>query len=98
MKIPRTIIIGAYTWKVKRVKEFKTKSDPGRVLTGICDSKTLTIYIKKGLKEIDLRITFMHECIHAIEYAYDITIGEKIITKLDNYLVCFIQDNNLDFR
>ena len=99
MKLPRTVQIGAYTWKVKIIKKFPVlKKEPGREQTGMCDSASLTLYIKKGLREVDVRITFIHECMHAIEYSYDMYVGEKKIRKLDNYLICLIQDNNLDFR
>ena len=97
-KLPRSVVIGAYTWKVKRVKSFKGKADAGRVQTGLCNSKNLTIYIRRDLKEVDVRIIFFHECLHAIEYSHDITLGEKTISRLDNYLICFIQDNQIDFR
>jgi len=89
MKIPKSVKVGAYTYKVKLTS--KLDSD------GLCEDKTLTIWLKKDLHKTDLAITFMHECLHAIEHSYEIFLGEKKIKKLDTYLVSLLRDNNLTF-
>jgi hypothetical protein len=95
MRIPKEVKVGAYTYKVRRLKKV---SKEGKECWGLCDHKKFTISLQKDLTGIDLKVTFIHECLHAIEYAYEITLGEKKINKLDNYLVAFFLDNNVNFN
>ena len=97
MRIPKSIRIGAYTYKVKKINSIGKRPN-GKDASGLCEHKTRTLWIQSGLDSVEEKIVFMHECLHVIEYVYDLSLGEKKITKLDSYLVDFLTINKLDFN
>jgi len=94
MKIPKSVKIGAYTYKVKTVKVL---THNGNDLTGLCDNDKCVISILDGMTKVDEKIVLIHECLHAIENAYGIQIGEKRVGKLDHALTALLTDNDLEF-
>jgi len=96
MKIPKSVKIGAYTYRVKYEKSLK-RHKLGDV-NGICDNEGLTIWLVKGMVGEQLKITFLHECLHAIESVYGFELGEERVSKLDHTLTAFLIDNNLGFK
>jgi len=94
MKIPKTVKVGAYTYKVEFVDTLKHE---GNDLLGLCDNESYTISIVKKLKPIPLKVVFLHECLHAIENVYGCVLGENKVNKFDHYLVDYLIENKLNF-
>ena len=92
MKIPKTLKIGAYEYKVVIQDGITHK---GFALSGLCECDELIIRLDKKLKGTELQVVFIHECLHAIEHSYNIKLGEKTVERLDNALVAFFKDNNI---
>jgi len=97
MKIPKSVRIGPYTYKVKKSNNIRKRPN-GKNASGLCEHKTRTLWIESGLDSVEEKIVFMHECLHVIEYVYDLTLGEKKVEKLDSYLIDFITLNKLNFN
>lgn len=81
MKIPSTIKIKRANWNIV----FTNTMDfgPDMSVYGLCDPKTRTLFIKKGLTERQTLITLVHEILHALESDCDIDLGHRIINKID---------------
>ena len=93
-KIPKKVKVGAYEYSVRVVKNLTHK---GINIRGICDNDELEILIDLGLRGADVPVTFLHECLHAIDEVYGVKLGEKRIGVLDHSLVAFLNDNDLRF-
>jgi len=95
MRIPKTVKIGAYIYKIIHKSKVTHK---GVSLTGLCDNDSFEIVLEKGLSGAELMVVFMHECLHAIEYCHEIKLGENKVKRLDHAIVAFLTDNNLRFN
>ena len=94
MNIPETIKIGAYDYKM--IEEDKLKLD-GKDVWGYCDREQNKIYMQKGMKSKKEKEVFLHECLHAIEESYGISLGERKVNILGLALMALISDNKLRF-
>lgn len=94
MKIPRSKVkIGAYKYKIVKKKNITYN---GKELDGLCDRENQIIYLDSGLKGEKLFLVFIHECLHAIEEAYDIPqLSERVVSRLDHALTAFLIDNKI---
>lgn len=87
---PRQIVIGDSIWEVKFVRDI----DNGRT-AGNCDPNEQVISIRMGQCETERLKTFIHELFHAWEEEYGLEIPHKLIYRLEEPIVDFIQDNYL---
>lgn len=86
---PKEIIIRKTPWQVKFVRRC-----PDPTAEGLCDPGEKIIYIKLKQKPIDIFKTFLHECLHAIEDEYCLTLPHKgYVYKLEQSVVDFIFQN-----
>jgi len=92
MKIPRVAKIGAYKYKV--VRKHKLKLD-GKDMEGYCDNENKVIYLNKSLKGVELFSVFLHESLHAIDYIYEVPLGERKIRVLEHALAGLLLDNGI---
>ena len=94
MKIPEVVKIGAYDYKVVEVDKLVHE---GKELLGLCDRENNVISLLKGMKPKKEKEVFIHECLHAIEESYGITLGEKKVNLLGLAIMALISDNKLRF-
>lgn len=90
---PRTFLVRDTQWQVKFVRNVPATTTEGRVVLGLCEPETCTIYVKLGLGPITRLEVFLHEALHCIEHEYDIVIDHKLIEKLEQPLRRIILDN-----
>jgi len=88
MRLNQEWLIGDEVWRSKTVKQCNTPGNDGE-----CDPSTLVMQIKRNKDKQLMRDTLIHELLHAIEYSYEIEIGEKMILILERPLRKFIEDN-----
>lgn len=100
MKIPATVKIGGFTWKIE---EHQGVAEEGGVF-GSTHSHTQKIFIEPGLTQQKKEQTLLHEILHAIwwqsglnaRYKNDKTIIEEEITQaIGHGLYQVLKDNNL---
>lgn len=100
MKLLRKVKIGCLTYEVKYVKdvpkEYKSKVK-SLDLWGFCDHDSQSIYLKVGMSKERLREVFIHECLHMIEEAYGINLGEKKVNTLGLAIADLIKTNRINF-
>lgn len=87
---PDSINIGFKTWRVRFVKKIDGGEEDWR---GYCSDDDRTILIVSGQGRRATYETFIHECLHAIEYEYKITISHKTIYELEAPLAHLILGN-----
>lgn len=76
-QFPKELTINGITWKVIFVDQIA-----GKHCLGLCDSETKTIQIKRRLAP-KLRLdTFIHECIHALEYSIGFDANHSHVDKI----------------
>ena len=67
MRIPQTIKIGGYVYKV--IKDYDFKDD--KELIGVADSEYLEIRLKSAKTPQVLEQVFLHELLHCIDFVYN---------------------------
>ena len=67
MKIPRTINIGGYTYKVLQDYDFRNDKE----LIGIADTEYLEIRLKSAKNPQVLKQVLLHEILHCIDYVFN---------------------------
>lgn len=97
MRIPRTVKLGIYKYKIAWRKSIK---ESGNSCYGLCDSHNRVIYLDKELKNDPIRLkeVFIHECLHAISDCHGFNFNEDKVNRLGLAFTAFIIDNNLDFK
>lgn len=109
MRIPKkSIKIGAFEWKIKTVKDIKkayNRNNPKKQqlpkdedLWGFCDPESHVIYLVHNMNEQRRAEIFLHECIHAIEESYGISLPEKSVCTLSLAIIQVLNTNNIDLR
>lgn len=96
MKIPRSVKIGAYRYKIKWVNSLIVDEDD---CYGNCDANECIIFLRKDIKNNPVRLqeVFLHECLHAIEHSYGMDLPETTINQLGLGLINLILDNKIEF-
>jgi len=95
MKIPKKVKIDGINYIVKKVKVgeepplMKNHAD-GQTNYGDC-----IIYLDAKLNKQRMFQIFMHEIIHAIEWANDLSSSESYIQSMSSGLFQVLKDNNL---
>ena len=86
MKLPSTLRIIGRDWKVEEVEEINDAF-------GLCRKEELKLQVEKGLP-LDLKIdTFIHEVLHAIDWAMNTELTEKQNTSLATGIAAVFKDN-----
>jgi len=86
---PKVFRLNHLVWKVHSVD----LSDLPENTVGTCSSPfdaEIKIYEQGGLEDAD---TLLHECIHAMDFAYNIKLSETQVIKLGHLLTFLIRDN-----
>lgn len=78
-KYPKEIIIKDESYRVCFVDVIDGKDTLGQT-----DSGTQVIHLKKGQTLEETLKTLIHECLHALEFEYDIKISHKAVYQLEN--------------
>jgi hypothetical protein len=89
-KYPKELHFNEETYTVKFVARIPggTKADKG-----LCDGSTNTIFIRKSLDKSSMFRTFIHECIHAMEFEYEIPIPHPMVHQLEKAIGDFFMIN-----
>lgn len=87
---PKEIHIGEETYEIRVVKKMPSNL---KGCVGACDPGKHVIYIKKGLTKSQMFRTFIHECLHAIEFEFEIPIKHKTIYQLEKAITDTILSN-----
>lgn len=95
MNIPRKVKVGPYTYTVVRKREIK---EEGKEMLGLCDREKHAIYMTSGMEKKKEKEVFLHECLHAIEDSYGISLGENKVNVLGLALMALIDDNKLRLK
>lgn len=85
--LPRQIELKDGIWDVVFKHELK---DHGVFCTGLCDPGEKRISIKTGQTPDERFATLLHEVIHAIEFEFNIDLGEHTVRKLEKGLMQFL--------
>ena len=89
MTLPKTVKIGALKFKVRWVKDLNAM--------GQCKHIKREILIDDEQKGNDAETldTFLHECLHAMDKAAKLDLGEDRVHRLAFMLTAFLTDNKL---
>jgi len=90
-RIPSKIKIGSSVYKIFWVDEFPL--DP--LQEGETDGELKQIIIRKGQNVKETVGTYLHECLHAFSFEYDINLTETQVTKLEKSLHYWFKPNNV---
>ena len=93
MKLPKTIEIDKYTYKIKKVKRLYNKK--GHRLFGACSYKDQTIRIAQGQSKDEERDTLLHEIIHVASHVEGINLQEHQVEKLSSRLTQIFKHNKI---
>lgn len=73
---PRAIKVGTETYTIRFVESM-------RDCLGICDDSRKLIKISRDQTAREMRATFFHEVLHAIEAEYVVKLGERKIKRIE---------------
>jgi hypothetical protein len=91
MRYPKAFTVGAYIYRVVWVRAFDDIDTMGE-----CDPVRLEIRIRKNLSKKKKAETFLHECLHAIAFAYGIEeLTEEVIEAIDRPIYMALKANKL---
>lgn len=99
-RIPKTITVGGYEYKIKYPYIFK-QSD---IQVGIHEPNTQTIKISKFVRNqerhwVKILDTLIHEIVHAVDCIYNAGLLEEFeVEAVGYYLLQIIRDNDFDFN
>ena len=80
-------------WRVRYKNRIRVD---GRECDGVCDTELKEIWLANNIKNTILLQTFIHEALHAMEVAWGIKIGERMIKRLEKPLAHFVLHNLLE--
>lgn len=86
-KYPKKLHVGTEVYKVRFEKDFPDY--------GETDPEKMIIVMKDGLSPREILSTFVHECLHALEFEHGIKIKHKTVHKLEDAITKFLLDNFL---
>lgn len=92
MRIPKSVVVGPYRFKVAVVHDLH---DDGQAVWGVCRHSKQHILIDDGMSETRREITFIHESLHAIDALVDGGLTEQQVTRLAPALYDFLRRNRL---
>lgn len=90
MKIPSSVKIGGITYQVK-IQNSWFESDESDGETFWTQEQGNTIYIREDLSQEAKEVTFLHECLHAINGVMD----HEFLDSLSEQFYQLLKDNNL---
>lgn len=94
MNFPKIVYINDTSYHIRFLKRLKYEGED--VVSLFCPDER-TIFIKLGMSDSKTMQTFIHECLHAIEFEYDLKISHKLIYKMEDPILKFIYQNILEF-
>jgi hypothetical protein len=74
---PKELTINGISWRIVFVDQIQ-----GKDVLGLCDSENKTIQLKRRQSPRERMDTFIHECIHALEYSYGFELNHNHVYKL----------------
>lgn len=93
MKLPKP---RAYPKKIYFASEcYRVRFKKGLNCYGKTDSNKKTVTIKHGMSERETLATFVHECLHVIEFETPLKIKHKMVYELEKAIVEMLLDNFL---
>lgn len=89
MTLPKKVKIGALQISIRWVKDLNSH--------GQYKHNEAEILLDESIRENDAETldTFLHECLHAMDYANKLDLGEDTVHRLAFMLTAFLVDNNL---
>ena len=94
MDIKNKIKIGCDYYEV----EFEERPmQDNELCRGFCDTANRRIVLKKDLSDTRLMETFLHECLHAVDDIYRLSINETQVNILGIGILNLIRENNINF-
>jgi hypothetical protein len=88
MKIPKTVKIGAHTFKVIYVKDLYND--------GEIDTQKGTIKIRAGMPASQVGTTMIHEALHGMNATLgDKEVGHALLESLSQQIYSFLADNKM---
>ena len=90
MKIPKSIRIGGFTYKVDVIDNLV---EDGQECFGTCSVNEQSIKIRDGLPKQMIKCTLIHECLEAINYHYKLNLKHDNIERLDSALLDLLENN-----
>lgn len=87
---PTELHVGEETYTVKYTKDI-----PGCVPDdcGLTDPETHTIWIRAGMTKAMTFRTLVHECLHAIEFEYELKVKHSLVYQLERAISDFFLMN-----
>lgn len=92
MRIPDSVKVGPLIYRVERPGVIV---DDGTELWGQAQHKELVIRVVSGVNEQRAFVTFLHECLHAIEQVWGIDLTDTQVKQLAFGLAAVLIDNDL---
>jgi len=93
MRLPKTIEIDKYTYKIVKVKKLYSKK--GQKLFGECDYSKQVIRIARGQSKDEERDTLLHEVIHAASHVEGLGLKEHQVERLATRLTQIYKHNKI---
>lgn len=101
MKKPTEILLGAFNWGVEfgeiSIEDAEELDSTPENLLGFTDRKSLQMYIDGSLTPQMLRVTFLHELVHAMSdtfgLGFDDVEREDIVNQIASAMFNFMKQN-----
>lgn len=95
MKIPASVKVGPFTYRIERVDDLRSASDAKQKLCGQVHFGEDRIEIRTAMAPEREAETLLHEAIHAIDEYMGTNLTEKQTARLSIGLMAFLRDNHL---
>lgn len=93
MKIPDTIKILGYTYKIEKVKDRTFTHGTNNV--GSCSCVHQKIWIDTNASKEQQESTLIHEVLEAINYHLRLKLGDEVICPLESAIYQVLKDNQI---
>jgi hypothetical protein len=90
---PKTIKVRKTNYKLKFVKEIKGRVPKGQAIMGYCNQEKKHLVIRDSQTDKEVFSTLLHECLHAIEFEYELKIKHKLVYELEKAIEQLLRDN-----
>lgn len=90
---PKRLKIRNKMYELSLVNLDEKEENSDTILRGFCVPTAKFIAVEKGLSELEVLSTLIHEVLHAIETEYKFTIPHRMVYGLEVPLARFLADN-----
>lgn len=90
---PKTIKVRKTNYKIIFVEKIKGRVAKGQAIVGYCNQKKKHLVIRDSQTDREAFSTLLHECLHAIEFEYEIKIKHKLVYELEKAMEQLLRDN-----